>query len=130
MSSGLEKYFCPECNKGRQNKQLPLYNTVLCPILVEGILRCPLCKRLFKDGKEVIVEVKEKPEPGQDLRKMIPDWYRCPLCHKVCAGDMEWASHTWQVHKMVMHEFEAKYGKPEYSYYGCDFHPYFNPSER
>lgn len=119
--------FCPICNKGRKN---PLPNSVLSPTGVKDIVRCNCCKRLFIGDKEVIVDIKEKPEPGQDLRKMIPDWYRCPECREVVVGYASWAAHCWQKHKMRQHEFEKKYGEPEKSYYGIDFGEYFNPSER
>lgn len=66
----------------------------------------------------------------QDLRKWIRDWYKCPLCGKVVAGFMSWASHTAQEHGMDVLSFTKKYGKPKKSYYGIGFEEEFNPSQR
>lgn len=127
LVKGTHPVFCPVCNKGRKN---PLRNSILSPTDIKDITRCSCCKRLFVGRKEVQVEVTEKPKPGQDLRKMIPDWYRCPECMKVVAGFGSWASHTVKEHDMHYLAFERKYGKPEKSYYGLGFDKYFNPSER
>lgn len=51
-----------------------------------------------------------------DLRKMIDDWYVCPLCGKTIVGFMSWASHTAQVHGMYWGEFVKKYGEEKYFY--------------
>lgn len=123
----LNPAFCPICNKDRKR---PLTGSILVSTEIEGIAKCGICKRLFQQGKEVLVEVKEKPKPGEDLRKYIPDWYRCPLCREVIAGFSSWAAHCWQKHGLNEREFEQKYGEPEKSYYGIAFQENFNPSER
>jgi len=64
-----------------------------------------------------------------DLDKLIPDWYRCPLCKKILVGLQSWASHTAQIHGMPLTEFIKKYGE-EKSYFGTDFKKSFNPSRR
>jgi len=120
--------FCPVCNKGRGNR--PLRGSILTETGIEDLTKCSTCGKIFRGYEEVIVEIRKKPKPGQDLRKMIPDWYRCPECREVVAGFMSWAAHTAQKHKMSALEFEQKYGAPEESYYGIGFKEYFNPSKR
>jgi len=120
--------FCPVCNKGRQ---LPLTETILSPTHIEEVVICNLCKRLFKGEKEVTVEIREKEiKKGTDIGKLIPDHYRCPICHKICIGATSWASHTWSKHHVRVDVFEERYGKPEYSFFGTDFKKFFNPSKR
>lgn len=130
MKTNLTKIsltFCPICNKGRQT---PLWNSTLHPTHIKDVVRCNCCKRLFVGEKEVTVEIKEKPPEGEDLRKYIRDWYRCPACSEIVAGWATWMAHVWQKHHLSSKEFEEKFGKPEESYYGIDFGSYFNPSKR
>ena len=96
---------------------------------IKGVVKCASCHRYFQGEKEVTITVEEAQPKGQDIKNMISDWYRCPLCHQTLYGLMQWASHTWQEHKLPVDVFEEKYGV-EKSFYNTKFGPHYNPSKR
>ena len=51
-----------------------------------------------------------------DPAKYISDHYFCPLCKRMIAGFMAWASHTAQIHDLSVTQFEKKYGYKRYFY--------------
>ena len=114
--------FCPKCaKKGRTSGMFVTK--------IPDVVQCATCHSYFKGENEVEINVKTKPKSNPDLKNMIEDWYRCPLCHKVLYGLMQWAEHTAQEHGMDSLSFENKYGV-EKSYFGTGWEKYFNPSSR
>ena len=45
-----------------------------------------------------------------NLKNLIADWYRCPICNEECYGLMSWAGHTAEKHRIDAITFEEKVG--------------------